>query len=74
MLLLLISSFENNPNLEIAKGDIYNTTYINSAMEGVDAVVSALGSWGTPKKDILTAGMRNIIPAMQKNKVKELFR
>jgi putative NADH-flavin reductase len=66
------SSFDYNPSLEIFKGNIYNNDDVSQAVKGVDAVISALGSWGTPKKDILTAGMSNIIPAMQKNKVKRV--
>jgi putative NADH-flavin reductase len=66
------SSFDYNPSLEIFKGDIYNNDDVSQAIKDVDAVVSALGSWSTPKKDILTAGMINIIPAMHKNNVKRV--
>lgn len=51
--------------LEVIYGDIYNPADVERALAGSRAVVSALGSWGTPGKDILTVGMTNIIPAMQ---------
>jgi putative NADH-flavin reductase len=59
------SSLHDHPNLEIVEGDIYEAQQVQDALHGTDAVISALGSWGTPKKDILTVGMRHIIPAMQ---------
>lgn len=57
--------FSANPNLKIVQGDIYNADDVKDSLVGSEVVVSALGSWGTPKKDILTEGMKNIIPAMQ---------
>ena len=36
-------------------------------------VVSALGSWGTKTQDILTIGMKNIIPAMRRNKLTRII-
>ena len=59
------SSLHDHPNLETVEGDIYEAQQVQDAIQGMDAVISTLGSWGTPKKDILTVGMRHIIPAMQ---------
>jgi putative NADH-flavin reductase len=59
------SQFATNDLLRVVQGDIYNADDVNRALDGSAAVVSALGSWGAPRKDILTAGMMNIIPAMQ---------
>lgn len=53
-------------NLKVVKGDIYNPKDVAQAIKGSNAVISALGSWGTPNKDIVKSGMRNIIPAMKK--------
>lgn len=53
-----------NDNLQIIKGNIYNKNDVIMALDGSDSVISALGSWGTPNKDILSEGMKNIIPAM----------
>jgi putative NADH-flavin reductase len=66
-------AFAPNPNLVIVQGDIYNATDVATALRGSEAVFSALGSWGTPKKDILTAGMRNIIPAMLTQDIKRII-
>jgi putative NADH-flavin reductase len=62
------SGLPPNPNLQVVKGDIYNAADVVAALSGSKVVISALGSWGTPKKDVLTAAMQYIIPAMQVNK------
>ncbi|HEY5442052.1 MAG TPA: NAD(P)H-binding protein [Candidatus Saccharimonadales bacterium] len=59
------SRLPENPNLRTVKGDIYNAQDVAKAVAGSKAVISALGSWGTPKKDVLTVAMRHIIPAVQ---------
>lgn len=61
-----------HPRLRIQQGDIYNETEVENAVQGVDVVISALGSWGTPKKDILTAAMKNVIPAMKTHNVSRI--
>jgi putative NADH-flavin reductase len=50
--------------LTIVHGDIYHASDVGAALHGSDIVLSALGSWGTPNKDILTVGMRHIIDGM----------
>lgn len=55
--------------LKIVRGDIYDAEQVERALVGSTAVISALGSWGTPKKDILTAGMGNVIPAMGRHRI-----
>jgi len=52
-------------NLTWMQGDVHNQNDVEAAIEGCDAVVSTLGSWGTKDKDILSAGMRHIVPAME---------
>ncbi len=59
------SSFPSNEKLHVVSGDVHNSENIEQAIAGCDVVISTLGSWGTKTKDILTAGMQNIIPAMQ---------
>ena len=56
-----------DPNLIVHQGDIYDALAVSSAIEGSNAVVSALGSWHTSKKDILSSGMERIIPAMKES-------
>lgn len=67
------SLFTPSDNLRIVQGDVYNAADVSSALSGSDVVVSTLGSWGTPKKDILTKGMQNIIPSMQHSNIKRII-
>lgn len=59
------SRYQESPETAIIQGDIHNATDVLNALKGSDAVISALGSWGTKSKDILTAGMTSIIPSMK---------
>jgi putative NADH-flavin reductase len=61
-----------NDQLQIVQGDIYNMQDVDRAIRGSSAVISALGSWGTPKKNILTAGMTNIINGMQRQSISKI--
>jgi putative NADH-flavin reductase len=58
------SSFTHHPHLTIYRGDVRNPQSVSKAISGTDAVVSTLGSWHTPRKDVLSSGMQAIIPAM----------
>jgi hypothetical protein len=64
------STLSKDKNLKIVKGDIYSQESINEVVKGSDVVISALGSWGTPKKDILSAASERVIPAITSFKVK----
>lgn len=57
--------FDENSSLTIVQGDIYNAEDVKKALQNSLVAISTLGSWGTAKKDILSEGMKNIIPAMQ---------
>jgi putative NADH-flavin reductase len=59
--------------LKVVHGDIYKPEDVDLALAGSTAAVSALGSWGTPKKDILTVGMTNIIPAMRRRRISSII-
>lgn len=67
------SGFEEGPLLKIVKGDAGDPAAVKKAIQQADAVISALSSWGTPSKDILTKGMRAIIPAMQAGSITRLI-
>lgn len=56
----------DHPLLSIIQGNVYNDDDVQRAIKGADMVMSALSSWGTKKKDVLSAAMTSIIPAMQK--------
>jgi putative NADH-flavin reductase len=64
--------FQSSPNLEIVKVDIHNAPEVEAAIQGCSAVISTLGSWGTKTKDILSAGMKNIVPAMTKYNINRI--
>jgi putative NADH-flavin reductase len=55
------SNEPNRPGLTIKQGDVHDKQAVDEAMTSAQAVISALGSWGSPTKDILTAGIQNII-------------
>lgn len=59
------SPFTPHPKLEMIQGDIHDKEAVARALQGCGGVISALGSWGTPTKDIQVSGMKSIIPAMQ---------
>jgi putative NADH-flavin reductase len=61
-----------NSQLVVVQGDIHVTQDVKNALAGQAAVISALGSWGTPSKDILASAMRQIIPAMEQTGMKRI--
>lgn len=63
---------QERKNLTFYTGDVKNQHDVTTAMRGADAVISALGSWGTPTKDIVSSGMRTIIPAMQQHGIRRI--
>jgi putative NADH-flavin reductase len=59
------SLFSPSGQLIIQKGDIYSAADVEQAIRGSQAVVSCLGSWGTPRRDVLSSAVRMLIPAME---------
>lgn len=64
--------FAKNSRLITFQGDIYDEHSVKKAMHECELVVSTLGSWGTPKKDILSVGMSNIVPAMKGHNIQRI--
>jgi putative NADH-flavin reductase len=58
------STFNPSGSLIIRKGDVYNAADVVAAIQGSDAVISCLGSWGTKGRDVLSRFTANVIPAM----------
>ncbi|MGC1176870.1 MAG: NAD(P)H-binding protein [Candidatus Saccharimonadales bacterium] len=58
--------FEGNVAVTVVRGDIHVADDVCQALEGSDAVISTLGSWGTKQKDVVSGGMAVIIPTMRK--------
>lgn len=59
-------------SLTVLQGDIYDQEAVNRALSGSQVVISCLGSWHTPNKDILSSGMKHIIPAMQASGIRRI--
>jgi putative NADH-flavin reductase len=55
-----------HPNLSFVEGDVYDTEKISQAIAGAEAVVSALGQSDiSGEVNLMSDGMKNILPAMQ---------
>lgn len=61
--------FKNQPRVTVVKADIHSSNDLEPALKDVDAVISALGSWQTKQKDVLSTATKNIIPIMEKNNI-----
>jgi putative NADH-flavin reductase len=66
-------NFEPNEKLKVAQGDVHTVADVAAAIQGSDVVISALGSWHTKSKDILTSAMQIIVPAMEKQGIKRII-
>ena len=60
-------------SLRIVSGDVNNIEDLKKAINGSGVVVSCLGSWGTKKKDIVSAATKNVIPAMESAGIKRII-
>lgn len=58
------TNLPDDQKLTVLQGDIRDQAAVTSAVSGSQAVLCALGSWGTKSKDIVSSGMRTIIPGM----------
>lgn len=59
------NTYKDSSQLNIVRGDIYNEADVRTALQGSEAVISTLGSWGTLHKNVLSVGMKHIIPSMK---------
>jgi putative NADH-flavin reductase len=66
-------NFTPHDHLRIVTGDIYKAEGVATAIAGSEVVISALGSWGTARKDVLTVAMRHIIPAMEASQAQRII-
>lgn len=58
-------SILDNQELQHLQVNIADADAVNKVIQGTDAVISVLGSWGTSSKDIVSTGTKHFIPAMQ---------
>jgi putative NADH-flavin reductase len=61
-----------HPRLEVVQGDISDAKAVTAAVKGQDAVLSALGVNNRKPNTVLSDGVRNLLDAMRKQKVKRL--
>jgi putative NADH-flavin reductase len=64
--------FTPSDRLTVLRGDVADTEAVSEALAGSQRVISTLGSWGPGPSDVLTIGMRSIIPAMQQLSIARL--
>jgi len=66
-----LNGHSHDPNLEVLRGDVLNYADVYNAIQGNDAVISALGRDGK-KVEVLTQGTENIIKAFRQSEAKRL--
>lgn len=66
-------SFPPTDRLEIAQGDVYQAETVATAIRGHEAVLSTLGMPLFGRQHICADGMKNIVPAMERNGVRRLL-
>ncbi len=59
------NSLPYHARLKIRQGDVHESDDIAAAVAGSKAVVSCLSSWHAPDKDVLSAAMQRLVPAMR---------
>lgn len=62
-----------NDKLQLVQGDVVDTMIVSNAVEGVDAVIVALGPKADGTDNVMAQGTTNIISAMKKHGVKRLI-
>jgi len=67
-------SLASSPNLKIFKGDVLQSDSLQDFITGADCVVSTLGvNHMMGYTEVISVGMKNILAAMEKNKVSRLI-
>jgi putative NADH-flavin reductase len=64
--------FKSQPGLTVIKGNVRDEKAVVAAINGSQAVIVALGSWGTKSKNVVSSGTRLIIPAMRSQGLKRI--
>lgn len=65
--------FEETDHLHIVQGDVHKEADIRQALDGVEVVMSTLGSWHTKTQDILASAMANAVPAMKSTGISRII-
>lgn len=67
------SPFEDQKHLTVVQGDVASSEDVAKALKGSQAVISCLGSWGRPGRNVLTVAMDTIIPVMNEQKIQRII-
>ncbi len=62
-----------HPNLKIVKGNIMNPETLETPLENIDVVISAIGKSSFKPTELYSDGNKNLMSAMQKMGVKRAF-
>ena len=62
-----------HPNLVVVKGDVLRPETFGDYLEGIDAVISALGVKSMGPTTLYSEGNRNLLQAMEKKGVSRVF-
>jgi putative NADH-flavin reductase len=65
--------FGENPKIKIFKGNVKKLESVKPALKGSEVVISTLGSWGTQSKNVVSSGMKTIIPAMEQEGITRII-
>lgn len=65
--------FEGLHGVRRVRGDVRDPAAVQRAIKGSDAVISCVGSWKSRHKDILTATMQSLVPAMERQGVSRII-
>jgi putative NADH-flavin reductase len=60
------------PHLNSVHGDIYDRSSVGAAIANQEIIVSALSSWGSEDKNVLSTAMQMIVPAAEKAGIRRL--
>jgi putative NADH-flavin reductase len=63
---------EDFPKAQVIQADVANMASVEKAVQGQDAVLSALGSSSLKRNPALTKGVENIVQAMERHHVRRL--
>ena len=65
--------FPAQAKLQVVTGNVTDVEAVRQSLKGSEAVISTLGSWHTKSKDILSTGMRTVIPIMERLGIKRII-
>lgn len=65
--------FEAQAKVKVVRGSITDQAAVSAAITGSQAVISTLGSWGTPTDNVVSTGTIQIVKAMTNQNLRRLI-